>query len=687
MHDLNEILSPSLRVIAWETTRMCHLNCRHCRAAASKSQPRDELSTAEGFRLISEIAKFAKPLLILTGGEPMARPDIYELASYATEKGLRVVMATCGHLLTAETAEKIKASGIKALSISLDGADAATHDKFRDTPGAFEKSLAGIQCARESGIPFQINTTVSRINVRELPQILDLAEKIGASTMDFFFLVPTGRGKYLDDELLQTEEYEESLRWIAEERSGRKIGVKTTCAPHFARISQNTGCGCMAGGTFVFISHRGIMQPCGFLDIPCGNLRKEGFNFEKLYQESEIFKSLRDPDRYEGKCGICEFRNICGGCRARVYAANGDIMAADASCSHIPRTPGKDDGIPESLEEDLLLRLQQGIPLEKNPFSLMAAELGIEEKQVISFILKSFSEGKTRRLGAIFDGRKLGYMNTLCAASPAPGTENEFIRRIRALSGVTHCYERNWPEELESALPGSPAGKNYPNLWFTFGARAENFNLEFAKIAKMNSGGLLLSLPAVRMFKTDVIFDMKQLKKKICGLATHSVNKTARLETCVFSEREKAVIRLLQGNLPVKKEFYDEISSRLGMSSDDLLGILRNWSGRGIMKRIGIILNHLNVGFTANAMCVWDVPEDKIEEKGRSLAGYSIITHCYQRERDDRFPFNLYAMIHAGDWNDLYSVFNSISKENELVGGRLFCSMKELKKTSMTYSL
>ncbi|MFZ2655421.1 MAG: radical SAM protein [Victivallales bacterium] len=693
MPNSQENILPHPHAVAWETTRRCPLNCIHCRAAASDRQPGGELNTEEGFRLIDGIAKFAKPMLILTGGEPMTRPDIYDLASYANSRGLRVVMAPCGHLLTAESVEKIKSSGIKALSISLDGADASTHDAFRGSPGAFERSLAGIRCAREADIRFQINTTVSRLNVKQLPQILDLAENIGASAVDFFFLVPTGRGRALDAEMLPTSEYEKTLQWIAEERARRKIRVKTTCAPHFARISRSMESeagpqgGCLAGGGFVFVSHRGIMQPCGFLDMPCGDLRKADFNFGKLYLESEIFQTLRDPDRYGGKCSVCEFRMVCGGCRARAYAGGGDILAADPTCSHVPRSssPENSDEIVESARNELLLRLQQGIPLERRPFHTMAEELGLKEDQIISFITRSFSQGEARRIGGIFDGRKLGYANTLCAAAPLPEVEEEFIQYIRSLPGVTHFYERGWPEELRPGIPGSPDGENYPKLWFTFGTLAENFKSEFSKIEEMNHGGLLLNLPTQRMFKTDVIFDLKQLKRNGPNQGSAEIHRPAKQEHRVFSENEKAAIRLLQGNIPVKSDFYADSADRLGIGTDELLGMLRSWQEYGILKRIGILLNHLSVGFKANGMCVWNVPEDRIEEKGRELAGYPAITHCYQRVMDDRFPFNLYAMIHAGNWNDLHSVFSSISRENDLAAGQLFCSIREIKKTSMSY--
>ncbi len=684
MLNSNEKL-PHLHVVAWETTRKCPLNCVHCRATAGDILSNDELSTEEGFLLVDGIAKLAKPMLILTGGEPMTRPDIYELASYATGKGLRVVMASCGHLLTPESVEKIKSSGIRALSISLDGSDASTHDAFRGSIGAFEKSLAGIRCLKEAHIHFQINTTISKLNVHQLPQILDLAENIGASTVDFFFLVPTGRGRELDAELLTTPEYEKTLLWIAEERSRRKIRIKTTCAPHFARISQSADGGCLAGGGFVFVSHRGIIQPCGFLDIPCGDLRKAEFDFKELYLESNIFRKLRNPDHYEGKCGICEFRMVCGGCRARAYAKRGDILSADPTCSHIPHVSESANKIGESARNELFLYLQQGIPLERRPFHVMARKLRMEENQIISFITNSFSLGEARRIGGIFDGRKLGYVNTLCAASPLPDMEIEFIRYIRALPGVTHFYERGWPAELESGILGFPNGENYPKLWFTFGAQVESFKSEFSKIEEMNLSGLLLNLPSQRMFKTDVIFDLKQLKKNGSDQGNTKPHKTTKTKHHIFSDTDKAAIRLLQGNMPVKSDFYADSAIRLGISTDKLLDMLRGWQYCGILKRIGLLVNHQSIGFKANGMCVWNVAEKKIEKKGRILTGYPAITHCYQREMDNRFPFNLYAMIHAGNWNDLHSSFNSISKENDLEGGKLFCSIKEIKKTSMSY--
>jgi len=333
----------ALRVVAWETTRRCELQCLHCRGSARNLDYPGELSTEEGFRLIDSIASFSKPVLILTGGEPMTRADIYDLAGHASGLGLRVVMAPCGPLINADTAKKIKESGIKRISISLDGASATTHDAFRGVNGAFNSAISGIRHAKNAGLEFQVNTTVTRHNVSELPAILKLAIELGAVAFDIFFLVPTGRGAALRELEISPDEYEKALEWTVEASKNAGIIVKTTCAPHFARIqTQLTGRkshagGCMGGRGFVFVSHRGIVQPCGFLDLVCGDLRKEDFNFRKIYDESVIFTKLRDIDSYRGKCGYCEYRYVCGGCRARAYAQDGDYLAEEPSCTYLPQ--------------------------------------------------------------------------------------------------------------------------------------------------------------------------------------------------------------------------------------------------------------------------------------------------------------------------------------------------------------
>lgn len=359
-HEAKGATDAAPRVIAWETTRRCALHCRHCRGSARDQEYVGELTTAEGLRLIDAIADLSKPILILTGGEPMARDDIYEFARRGTDRGLRVVMAPCGHMLNEDTTQRLIDSGVKRISISLDGPDADSHDAFRGVPGAFDAAINGLRHATAAGLEFQINTTVTRENVEQLPRILDLAVRLGAATFDIFFLVPTGRGSALADLVISPGQYEKTLRWIAQAADEAPLFVKTTCAPHYARIAAQKGRGsvqgtrpkgsahphghgrrpaggCIAGRGFVFISHVGVLQPCGFLDIPCGNLREADFDFRRLYETSRVYCALRDVDGYGGKCGACEFRRACGGCRARAYADTGDFLAEEPGCVYVPR--------------------------------------------------------------------------------------------------------------------------------------------------------------------------------------------------------------------------------------------------------------------------------------------------------------------------------------------------------------
>ena len=348
-HPRSEPAAPLPRLIAWEITRRCLLNCSHCRASAGREAYADELSTDECFALLDNIASFAKPIIILTGGEPMLRADIYDVAAHARQLGLPVVMAPCGLLVTDETARRIVDVGIRRISLSLDGATADTHDGFRGYAGAFDACLAATAAARRAGLDFQVNTTVSRHNLAELGEILELSVRLGASVFNPFLLVPTGRGRELVERELSAEQYEQTLRWIADQRSRRDIRIRVTCAPHYQRIIRQGGRspepheagGCLGGKSFAFISHVGKVKICGFLDIECGDLRGDGLDFRKIWRESEVFNRVRDVDSYKGRCGRCEFRRVCGGCRARAHELGGDYLGEEPLCLYQPRAEGR----------------------------------------------------------------------------------------------------------------------------------------------------------------------------------------------------------------------------------------------------------------------------------------------------------------------------------------------------------
>lgn len=335
------------RLIAWEVTRSCMLSCKHCRASAQAVSYADELSTEECFRLLENIASFARPILILTGGEPMLRPDIYDIAARATALGLPTVMAPCGPLLNDESAPKLLQAGIRHISISLDGATAASHDAFRGVAGTFDAALRGIEAARRAGLEFQVNTTITRRNLAEWPKILKLAVTLGAKVFNPFLLVPTGRGRELLDQEISPEQYEQTLQSLAQQQGRRDIQIRVTCAPHYQRVLRQMGIacgdghghgkGCMGGQSFAFISHTGKVQICGFLDVECGDVRGEGFNFRRIWDNSEVFRQVRDLPDYHGRCGRCEFVRVCGGCRARAYAISGDFLGEEPFCLYQPR--------------------------------------------------------------------------------------------------------------------------------------------------------------------------------------------------------------------------------------------------------------------------------------------------------------------------------------------------------------
>jgi heme b synthase len=345
---------PQLRLLAWEVTRTCNLSCIHCRAAAIDKPYPNEFSTQECRSLLDEVASFASPIIILTGGEPLLRRDILEIASYGTAKGLRMVLATNGTLLDGGTSRRLRDSGIQRVSISIDGATAESHDRFRQVEGAFAGAIRGMAFLKEAGLEFQINTTVSRVNLEELPAIQNLAVELGAVAHHIFLLVPTGRAKDFREQEIDAADYERTLHWFYDQRHRVPLQLKATCAPHYQRIMREraraegetitvkthgldaVSRGCLGGSSFLFVSHVGQVQPCGYLELDCGNVRQ--MRLGEIYRNSPLLQNLRNVDCYRGKCGICEYRKVCGGCRARAFEATGDYLEAEPLCAYMPRT-------------------------------------------------------------------------------------------------------------------------------------------------------------------------------------------------------------------------------------------------------------------------------------------------------------------------------------------------------------
>lgn len=342
-----------LRLLFWETTTACNLRCVHCRAEAAERRT-GELTPKQSTALLDDVASFARPVIVLSGGEPLMRKDIFEIARYGTRLGLRVVLATNGTILTREMARELKESGVQRVSVSIDGSDAATHDAFRGVPGAFDAAMNGIALCREAGLPIQVNATIARHNIDQLGGLLELATSVGACALHFFMLVPTGCGKHIaDSEMIQASEYERALLWLCEASKTSSVNLKATCAPHYHRVIRQKAKsedrdvlgspggfeamtrGCLAGSAVCFVSSTGEVYPCGYLPLSAGNVLQSPLS--GIWRESPLFASLRDPSLLQGKCGICDYSHVCGGCRARAYAETGNYLAAEPYCIYQPR--------------------------------------------------------------------------------------------------------------------------------------------------------------------------------------------------------------------------------------------------------------------------------------------------------------------------------------------------------------
>jgi heme b synthase len=350
--------------IAWEITRRCNLKCIHCRSSSEmevKGHP--DFSTEEAFRIIDDIASYAKPVVVLSGGEPLLRNDVFDIARYGTEKGLRMCLATNGTLVTDEICEKIKSSGIRIVSLSLDGSTKDVHDNFRNERGAFDGTINAARLFKKHGIEFIINSSFTKRNQEEIPKVYRLAKELGATAWYMFMIVPTGRGEEIMSELISKEDYEKILDWHYHmEKDEQDMLVRPTCAPHYYRIviqkSKEEGSkyqrrtlkfstggskGCIAGQLICLINVDGDVLPCSYFPMSAGNIKEK--SFKEIWENSELFKELRDFKRYKGRCGACEFINVCGGCRARAYALHGDYLEEEPFCGYVPiRMRRKNEG-------------------------------------------------------------------------------------------------------------------------------------------------------------------------------------------------------------------------------------------------------------------------------------------------------------------------------------------------------
>jgi heme b synthase len=342
--------------IAWEITRRCNLNCVHCRSSSAlEIDGHPDFSLDEAKRVIDDIVSYASPVVVLSGGEPLLRDDVFDIAAYGNEKGLRMCLATNGALVTEEICTGIKESGIKMVSLSLDGATPEVHDDFRNQPGAFAGMMNAAKLFKANDIPFLINSSFTVRNKDSIPEVYKLAKSLGATAWYMFMIVPTGRGEDIMEELVPQALYDELLEWHYEmEKLEDDILVRPTCAPSYYRVvlekkkasgddfkrrslkfSTGGSKGCLAGQVICLIDVDGNVLPCSYFPLEAGNIRKQ--SFQDIWENSKLFHDMRDFKAYKGRCGACEYVNVCGGCRARAYAMTGDYMAEEPFCSYIPR--------------------------------------------------------------------------------------------------------------------------------------------------------------------------------------------------------------------------------------------------------------------------------------------------------------------------------------------------------------
>lgn len=346
-------------MVYWEMTRACDLACQHCRAEAISSRHPDELTTEEGYALLRELVRFGEPLpnLVLTGGDPLKRPDVFDYVSYARGLGFNVAITPSGTTgLTEEKLRRLREAGAWMLALSLDGSTAERHDTLRGVQGSFAQTTQAARWARAAGLPLQVNTLVCAETLEDLPSVYATVSDIGVTQWALFFLIRVGRGVVLRE--VSPEEAEGVMRWVESMSARSPFRIRTTEAPFYRRVAlqQATAArrngeassnaadarrafGVWDGNGVMFVSHIGEIYPAGFLPLVAGHVRRD--DPVDVYRESPLFLSLRDPDQWRGKCGLCEYRQVCGGSRARAYAATGDYLGSDPLCSYQPVAPGQ----------------------------------------------------------------------------------------------------------------------------------------------------------------------------------------------------------------------------------------------------------------------------------------------------------------------------------------------------------
>ena len=339
-----------LRLLFWESTIKCNLHCAHCRRIEDDDAVGSDMTTDQAKDMIDQLADIGTeqgfmPIMVFSGGEPLCRSDLFEIVEHAGKRSIKLALATNGTLVDTAIAQKIKDSGITRVSVSLDGADADTHDKLRMLTGSFDRAICGIKNLFEKEVPFQINITLTKNNAHQFEDIYELSKSLGAAAVHIFMLVPVGCGQVLaETDMLTPEQYEEMLIKVAEFDKRGDIEIKVTCGPHYERVIRQQSLnktrvarvskGCLAGLGVIFVAHDGNVFPCGYLPVNCGNILQQPLR--NIWYKNKDLARMRDSNALEGKCGVCKYRQVCGGCRARAYSIEGNYMAQEPFCAYIP---------------------------------------------------------------------------------------------------------------------------------------------------------------------------------------------------------------------------------------------------------------------------------------------------------------------------------------------------------------
>lgn len=582
-----------------------------------------ELTTEECFRVLDGIVSFAKPTLILSGGEPLSRRDVYALASRAHTSGLPVWLSTCGAMLDDRAAESLQASGVAKVLIWLEGAGPDSHDGWRGVKGSFESALRAAECVKRARLALRIRTTVSERNKEELPKVLEMAVRLGAETFEAAFLVPTRGDLQTQWEQLSVHGEEELLRWLASQRKRIDIRIRVACAPQYQRVLRHSEpdaraaptVGCTGGKTSAFIDSIGRVYACRYLDLPCGELRQAGYDLRKIWEDSEVFRAMRDLTRLRGRCGVCEYRVACGGCRARAHLASGNPMGDDPQCLFVPGSRSWESRLPsgESIDDadrSLLSALQQDFPIVVWPFLALTFRLKCRMDEIMARVRRLIKIGVIRRLGPVFDGRRFGYSSAMMAIRVPPERLNEAAAEVCRMEEATHV--RGWQHRY--------------NLWFTLAAADESsLGAVLEGLRKRTRAEDVLCFPTERTFKASTVFVSGG---QSLAHVRREDDEGERVEP--LSESQKRVVALMEKSLPLETTPLLTVAERWGQPVEFLIVQLRQWVATGAIRHYGAVLSPQKVGLPVAAMVMAGGPKDRLDEAGQALAACAEVEQCHR---------------------------------------------------------